>query len=146
MNKNAAGSQVVGSSAGARRCAPRTLLLACGIAAPLLWVGADVVASLRYTGYSYADHSVSELSAIGAGAGAFGKGWRLYSYATILAMLAFGAWAAMDAPLVDANLPTPWLGLRERVNVYSFMLWLLALAIVLLRGRDGARAPNRSAG
>jgi hypothetical protein len=32
-----------------------------------------------------------------------------------------------------AGQPTPWLGLTERLNIYSFMLWAVVLAIVLLR-------------
>ncbi len=218
--------------------APWTLhkiLLVCGIVAAALYIGGDIVAALRYEGYSYTAHSVSELSAIGAptrpfllplllvyslletafaagvwmsagsrrglrmtagllfahgilnvalnavnlitpfaamhtreeiaagsttndtlhlvyagvtvllillmigfGASAFGKRWRIYSYATIAALLIFGAWAAADAPRVAANLPTPWLGLRERVNVYGFIVWLLMLAILCLRALKSA--------
>ena len=63
------------------------------------------------------------LSMIGFAAGAFGRAWRWYSIATIVAALAFGAWAGTYAPAVGANLPTPGLGLIERVNVYAFYLW-----------------------
>ena len=73
------------------------------------------------------------LSMIGFAAGAFGRAWRWYSIATIAAALAFGAWAATYAPAVAANLPTPGLGLIERVNVYSFYLWEALLAVMLLR-------------
>jgi hypothetical protein len=73
------------------------------------------------------------LLAIGFGATAFGLRWRLYSYATILLLVEFGVWTFVDAPSVGANLPTPSMGLRERINVYGFMLWLLMLAIGLLR-------------
>ena len=230
------------STADAHVSAPsgtlRKALLVCGILAAVLFIGADIAAALRYEGYSYTAHSVSELSAIGAptrrflltllavysvletafavglwmsaggkrglritaallfahgvlnvalnlvnlvtpvaamhtrdelaagvttndtlhlvyaavtvllillmigiGASAFGKRWRTYSYATIAALILFGAWAAIDAPRVTANLPTPWLGLRERVNVYGFIVWLLVLAIICLRGQT-SMAPS----
>jgi hypothetical protein len=41
-------------------------LLVCGILASVLWVGADIIASLVYPGYRYLDQAVSELSAVGA--------------------------------------------------------------------------------
>jgi hypothetical protein len=70
---------------------------------------------------------------IGFGAAAFGKRFRLYSIATIIALLVFGALTGMDAPRVGANEPTPWLGVMERINVFGAMLWILVLSIVLLR-------------
>ena len=42
------------------------LLLVCGILAPLLYVGSDILAAIRWEGYSYTAQSVSELRAIGA--------------------------------------------------------------------------------
>lgn len=41
-------------------------LLRCGIAAPPLYALADLVAGLRTPGYSFRDHTISELGAIGA--------------------------------------------------------------------------------
>jgi hypothetical protein len=223
----------------------RRSLLVCGILAAVLWMGGDILASLRYLGYSFTDQAVSELSAIGAptrpflmpvlnvfslleivfavgvweatgskrglritaglllahgaigvvlgvinlvtpigamhvreelsqtggtllndtlhlvltgvtvvlvllmigfGANAFGKRWRLYSYATIAALVASAVWTSLDAGRVAANLPTPWMGLRERVNVYGFMLWMLALAVALLRAPMSATAAKPSTG
>ena len=205
----------------------RKVLLVCGILASLLYVGADILASMLYEGYSYTDQTVSELSAIGAptrplvvplvlahsvlriafglgvwmsagrnrglratagllvgmgpvdlvafffpmhlrgaertltdtmhiiltivtvllillaigfGATAYGKRFRLYSIATILILLVFGALAGLEGPRVAANLPTPWAGVTERINIYGYMLWLAALAIALLR------APHAAAG
>ena len=42
------------------------VLLVCGIAVAVLQISADVFAALSYQGYSYANQTVSELSAIGA--------------------------------------------------------------------------------
>jgi hypothetical protein len=223
----------------------RKVLLVCGILVPLVWVAGDIIASLRYPGYSWLDYSVSELSAIGAptrtavtmvgvvsslleaafavgiwlcaggkrglriaaglmfahaglnlaipvvnlvtpfatmhtreelaaggssaasdtmhlvyvvvtvlliflmigfASGAFGKVWRWYSIGTIVVALAFGAWAGRFAPAVEANLPTPGLGLIERVNVYGFYLWLALLAVMLLRAERAAPLETPGAG
>jgi len=207
-----------------------TPFVICGILAPMLYVGTDVVAALRWEGYSYAAQTISETFAIGAptrslillrsvgysllviafglgvlesargrrrllvaggllvgisiidllapfvapmnlrgaertltdtmhivlasvdvlfilliigfGASAFGKRFRLYSIGTLLIVIAFGALAGLDAPRVAANLPTPWLGVTERISVFSYMLWLMVLAIGLLRERDYSVRPT----
>jgi len=38
-----------------------------------------------------------------------------------------------QVPKMAAGQPTPWMGLVECVSVYSPLLWVLALAVVLLR-------------
>jgi hypothetical protein len=73
------------------------------------------------------------LPAIGFGARLFGKRFRLYSIVTIIILLVFGAWAGLDAPRIEANLPTRWIGLKERISIYGYMLWVTVLAIALLR-------------
>jgi hypothetical protein len=60
---------------------------------------------------------------IGFGAAASGKRFRLYSIGTILALVAFGALAGLDGSRLAANLPTPWLGVKERINIGGFLLW-----------------------
>jgi uncharacterized protein DUF998 len=207
------------------RSSARRMLLACGIAFAILWIGMDIVASTLYNGYSYRDQTVSELSAIdaptrpfwfalgtvwsllviafaigvwqsagptralrivaglliayavitlavgpfssmhqrkvlaaggatlsdtlhlivtavgvftflleiGFAATAFGMRFRIYSIATILAMLVFGAITSVYAPEVQANEPTPWVGVYERINAYGYMLWIGVLAVALWR-------------
>ena len=73
------------------------------------------------------------LTAMGFGAKALGKRFRMYSIVTIAIVLAFGAWTGMDGPKLEANLPTPWLGIAERILIFLFLLWIVVLAIVLLR-------------
>ena len=209
----------------------RKALLACGILASLLYVGTDILAAMRYEGYSYTDQTVSELFAIGSptrplavslfnvhgalqiafalgvwmsasgkrnlritagllvgiglvdvvaaffpmhmrgteltltdtmhkvltvvivlvmlpaigfGAAAFGKRFRLYSIATVVILLVSGAWAGLDAPRIEANLPTPWVGVRERISIYGYMLWVTVLAIALLHVPDRAAESSDS--
>ena len=64
---------------------------------------------------------------------AFGKWLRIYSIGTILTVIIFGALTGPQAAAMIAGQPTPWLGLTERINIYSFMLWAVVLAIALLR-------------
>jgi hypothetical protein len=75
------------------------------------------------------------LLAMGFGSTLLGRRFRYYSYATILAILVFGVWAGLQAGRVEANQPTPWLGIVERGNVYAIMLWVAVLAIGLFRAQ-----------
>jgi hypothetical protein len=204
----------------------RIALLASGIAAAVWWVAIDVIGSLRYPGYSYADQTISELSAVGAptrtfmmtvsgipyavlmiafgvgvwavagrsragrfvgallvveaifgyvggvlfpmatrevmaageetlrnrlhvpygmgmpilfilvtffGSRLFGWRFRWYSYATIIVTLSFGFLTGMQSGQMQANEPTPWLGVVERITAYTPMLWIVVLAVALLR-------------
>ena len=208
----------------------RKILLVCGILASLLYVGTDILAAMRWEGYSYTAQSVSELRAIeaptrpllvpflfiysvleiafgcgvwgaagrkralritsilliglgvldlvvgpffpmhlrgaegtltdtmhiiltvvtvlmilliiGFGATADGKWFRIYSVVTLLILIVTGAWAFLDAPRIAANLPTPWLGVRERINIYGYMLWIIVLAAVLLRAQGSVAQTN----
>jgi accessory gene regulator protein AgrB len=70
---------------------------------------------------------------IGFGAAAFDKGFRFYSVATILVFIAFGVLTFAEAPNVDKNLPTPFIGLWERINIAAFMVWLFVFSVILLR-------------
>ena len=72
---------------------------------------------------------------LGFAATAFGRRFRLYSIGTLLSVLVFGALTGPQAAAMVAGQPTPWLGLTERLNIYSFMLWAIVLAIVLLRAQ-----------
>ena len=71
--------------------------------------------------------------AIGFGAAAFGKRFRLYSIASIVVLLAFGGLTFLEAPGLQANLPTPWIGLWERINITVFLVWVVVLAAMLRR-------------
>lgn len=79
---------------------------------------------------------LSILLAVGFAATALGKRFRLYSIATILILLVFGALTGFESSRLAANLPTPWLGVYERLIVYGYLLWVVVLAIALWRTRD----------
>ena len=75
-------------------------------------------------------------AAVAFGAAAFGLWFGLYSIATIVILLAFGGLTTSNAARIAADLPTPWVGLWERINICVFLLWVVVLAIVLLRQQD----------
>jgi hypothetical protein len=72
---------------------------------------------------------------IAVGATGLGKHFRLYSIVTIVAVLIFGALTFLAASGVEANEPTPWLGVKERIAVFASMLWMAVLATLLWRAQ-----------
>ena len=200
----------------------KTILLACGAFAALLYVAVSIFIPLQYPGYHFATQTVSEISAIGAptrrlwvnwllvysalvlafgvgillvargrrplqvvgilvilntivgvywppmhqrevlaagggtvsdtlhivftaitvllfllmfsfGAAAFGKGFRWYSLITLLVMLVTGILTSLQAPDMQANLPTPTIGIWERIGIAGYMIWMLVLSVMLVR-------------
>jgi len=79
---------------------------------------------------------------IAFGAAAFGTRFRVYSIATVVVLLAFGGLTFLEAPRVGANLPTPWIGLWERINISVFLVWVAALAAALLGNQTSNSATN----
>jgi len=84
------------------------------------------------------------LLAIGFGTAVFGKRFRLYSIATLMILFAFGALTFRESPRIAANLPTPWIGVWERINIGVFLLWVVVLAVALLRAPDTAAGRSDS--
>jgi uncharacterized protein DUF998 len=78
------------------------------------------------------------LLTVGFGAAAFGSRFRIYSIATIVLAFVFGALTGAEGPRISANLPTPWIGLWERINIAAYMVWVVVLAVVLLGVSDTA--------
>lgn len=79
------------------------------------------------------------LLTIGTGAFAFGRRFRWYSLGTIVAMLGFGIVTGFYATRLAQGLPTPGLGVFERIDVYLPMLWIGVLGVALLRQPGPAR-------
>jgi hypothetical membrane protein len=74
------------------------------------------------------------------GAAALGKRFRIFTIVIILIFLLTAVWTFSDAGLIEANLPTPWLGLQERICSFSYMVWIAVLSIARLRTQaDGLR-------
>lgn len=69
---------------------------------------------------------------IGFGAASFGKRFRYFSIFIIAMLILFGALTGMDGPKIAANLPTPLVGVWERISIGFFLLWVIVLAVVLM--------------
>lgn len=78
---------------------------------------------------------------VGFGAAAFRGRFHLYTLATIALFVVFGILTGTEAPNIAKNLPTPRIGVWERINIAVYMLWIAVLAVVLLREipSDGKR-------
>ena len=80
------------------------------------------------------------------GAAYFRKQFRIYSFITIAVMVLFGAMTGLMSPDMEANQPTPWMGVWERISIGGMMLWNVVFAIMLLKkgrkaeGQKGGRA------
>jgi CubicO group peptidase (beta-lactamase class C family)/hypothetical membrane protein len=73
------------------------------------------------------------LLAIGFGAFTLGGRFRIYSFATLLIIVGFGALAGMYGARLAARQPTPGFGIFERIDIYASLMWVAVLAIALLR-------------
>jgi hypothetical protein len=85
-----------------------------------------------------AGNGLLTLLAMGFAAAALGKGFRTYSIASMVTLLVAGMLTSRDAPGVEANLPTPWMGVWERVNIGAWLLWVAVLAVVLLQRENSS--------
>ena len=69
---------------------------------------------------------------------ALGKRFRVYSIVTIVIGLACGAVTGTYAVTGSGQLPTPWVGVWERISIATFMGWIAVLATALARAPRGA--------
>jgi len=70
------------------------ILLGCGIVSSVLYVVTDVLGTLRYEGYSYADQEFSELTAQGAPTRPLMVALNGIPYTLLVAAFARGVWAS----------------------------------------------------
>ena len=74
--------------------------------------------------------------AMGFGAAAFGRSFRIYTIITILLLATFGGLTSAEAGAVEVNGPTPWIGVYERCNIGVFLVWIVVLAALLWNAPD----------
>jgi hypothetical protein len=77
------------------------------------------------------------------GAAGLGRRFRIYTAASAALLLACGLATSLQAPNVGANLPTPWIGVWERINIAAFLAWVAVLSVLLLRRHGSATAGAR---
>jgi pimeloyl-ACP methyl ester carboxylesterase len=85
-------------------------------------------------------------TAMGMAATVFGPRFRLYTLATIVLALGFGAWTGSAAAQIEQGLATPWVGVIERIFWYGYQSWFIILALTLLRSRQAACAEDGNSG
>lgn len=73
------------------------------------------------------------VSIMGFAAAAFGKKFRLFSIVSIVLLAGFGLLTGRDAPSLEAGIPTPMMGIWERINIGIFLVWVVVLALRLLK-------------
>ena len=78
------------------------------------------------------------------GALATWNGFRAYTIATIVVLVALAVYGFSFAAALAANEPTPGMGLAERVAQYADGLWQMVLAVVLWRGRRSGNPARAS--
>lgn len=61
----------------------------------------------------------------------FGKTFLAYSILTIIAQIGFGILTGLDVKAMEANEPTVFMGLWERVSIGVYLIWQVALAVKL---------------
>jgi hypothetical protein len=84
-------------------------------------------------------HLALMLLMIGFGAAAFGKSFRTFSAVIVLVFIVFGILTTKESTGLEANLPTPHVGIWERINIGAYMLWVIVFAMLLL-GRNNKSA------
>jgi CubicO group peptidase (beta-lactamase class C family) len=80
------------------------------------------------------------LAAIASGAFALGARFRVYSFATLLAVVVLGVLVVPYGSRLAAGQPTPGFGILERINIYASLLWVAVLSFALLRRPSHRRA------
>ena len=70
---------------------------------------------------------------MGFGAVALGNGFRIYTITSIVLHILFGILTGIESPNIPLNGPTPTIGIWERINIAVFMIWVIILALELLK-------------
>jgi hypothetical protein len=78
-------------------------------------------------------HLALILLMIGYGAAAFGRRFRIFSLSTVILFVVFGVLTTVSSRGIEADLPTPYVGIWERINIVAYMVWIVVFIIMLLR-------------
>ena len=82
---------------------------------------------------------------IGFGAAGLGKSFRIYSIASMVIFIVFGVLTSLEAPGINRNAATPMIGVWERINIGTYMLWMIVLALILSKKeRSGSSAASKT--
>jgi hypothetical protein len=79
------------------------------------------------------------LAAMVLGVGALGPRFRVYTLVSLAILAVFAVLTFRDAPRLALDLPTPWIGVWERINVGVFLVWVVVLACAVWSGAPGER-------
>jgi hypothetical protein len=101
----------------------------------VLAAGGGTISDTMHIVFSFVTVSLMFV-AMSFGAAAFDRNFRLYSIISIIALTIFGILTGIEAPNIDLNAPTPMIGVWERINIGVFLLWVIILAVVLIKRRD----------
>lgn len=74
---------------------------------------------------------------IGFAAAGSGRCFRIYSIVTVVLILGGSTFAGAQIPRIEAGLPTPGLGVFERLSIYAMLLWVAVFALSLWRCDEG---------
>lgn len=74
------------------------------------------------------------LVAMVSGARVSGAGFFAYTILSVVIMLTAGAVSGGMGQALAENLTTPWMGIAERICIYSYLAWVASLAVMLIRG------------
>jgi hypothetical protein len=85
-------------------------------------------------------HLALVLLMIGFGAASFGKAFRIFSAGVVLVFIVFGILTTKESLGLEAGLPTPYIGIWERINMGAYMLWVIVFAIGLIRRENLLRS------
>lgn len=73
------------------------------------------------------------IASLAAGAVAFGKRFQIYTLVSMAILIVFGILTGVQSPQLQQNLPTPLMGVWERINIGVYLAWMIVLAVILLR-------------
>jgi hypothetical protein len=105
----------------------------------VLAAGGSTATDTVHIAFAFATVAIMVVAMI-YGALALGRPFRVYSAATLAILGLCGGMTSLDAPRLEANLPTPFMGVWERINIGVFLVWVLVFAARLWRNHDAATA------